>query len=327
MNVLLTGANGFLGSHILDTLRQRGAAVRILLRRTSETGLIERQLPHVEVCYGSLQEPDSLEAAVRGMDCVIHCAGKTKVVRDRQYYSANLEGARNVVRAANAHKGSLRRLVHISSRAVLGPSTSDAPSSEDDAALPVSDYGRSKLLGEREVTGGCQVPYTVLRPSAVYGPRDRDFLHLFRAVRMRLMPLFDGGRQEVNLVYALDVAEAVWRALEAPQAAGKTYNVASPHVSTARELGEEIARQMHVRALPVRLPAAALYPVCLGQELLSRITGRASVLSRQRYRELRAAGWVCSVERIRRDLGFVARTPLSDGIARTLAWYRRHGWL
>jgi len=327
MRVLITGANGFVGSHILDVLREAGAGVRIILRRTSNTRFIQDHLPHVQVHYASLDDPAALQEAMRDTDCVVHCAGKTKVLRLEEYYEANQRGTRSVVDAANQHRGSLRHLIHISSRAVSGPSAPGNPSREDAPPAPISEYGKSKQLGELEVTGGCQVPYTILRPSAVYGPRDADFLHAFRAVRMRLMPLFDGGRQEINLVYARDVAGAVLRVMGDPRAFGNIYNVASPRRSTTREFLEEIARQMHVRPVPVHLPSAALYPVCLAQEIASRLTGRPGILSRQRFCELRAAGWACSVERIRHDFGFVADTPLSEGVRQTTAWYERHGWL
>jgi len=327
MKVLLTGATGFVGSHILDALRAAGLPVRLLLRRTSNTRFIRSHLPHVELFYGSLHDSASLEEAVRGVECVIHCAGKTKVARTRDYYAVNRDGTRNLVRAINERGRGVRHLVHISSRAASGWGTTDSPPAEEDGRAPASHYGMSKLLGEREVTHGSRVPYTVLRPSAVYGPRDTDFLHLFRTVRLRLMPLFDGGRQQVNLVYVRDVAEAVLRVLGEPGAFGRVYHVASPHVSTSRELMEEIARQMRVRAVPLHLPTAALYPVCALQQALSRLSGRPSILNLDKYRELRAAGWVCSVERIRRELGFVASTPLAEGVRLTLGWYRKHGWL
>jgi len=327
MRVFLTGANGLVGSHILDLLRASQVEVVILLRRTSNTRFIEEHLPHVQVRYGSLEDDDVLREAVREVDCIIHCAGKTSVLKTAEFYRANREGPRNVVRAANAHKGSLRHLIHISSRAVFGPSTVVNAAREDDPSQPISDYGRSKLLGEREVTEHCEVPYTVLRPSAVYGPRDEAFLFAFQVVQLRLMPAFTGRKQQINLVYARDVAEAVLRCLDRREAFGRVYNVASPEPCTTADLFEEIGRQMRVRPVPVPLPLAALYPVCVAREILSRITRKPHILNRQKYAELSAPGWVCSSERIRRELGYVAHTSLQEGIARTLDWYRRNGWL
>ena len=327
MRVLLTGANGFVGSHILDQLCAAGRPVRMLLRKTSRTRFIDDHLPGADVCYGSLTDPGSVQEAMRGADCVIHCAGKTKAVRAGEYDAVNLEGTRNLVRAVNAQKEEVKHLIHISSLAANHPAGADAPALEMDAPQPVSDYGRSKLRAEKVVRGFCEVPFTILRPAAAYGPRDGDFLPAFKAIRMHLMPIFGGGRLQLSLVYVGDVAAAVLRCLGNPLAYQKTYHVASPERCTTRDFLREIAAVMNVRALPVFLPFALLYPVCLGQELLARVTGKPNILSRQKLKEMKAPGWVCSTDLIRRDLDFTAGTGLQEGIARTFAWYEQNGWL
>jgi nucleoside-diphosphate-sugar epimerase len=167
----------------------------------------------------------------------------------------------------------------------------------------------------------------ILRPSAVYGPRDTAFLPLFKAVRGHVLPLIGGGRMALSFVFVKDLAEAVAASLTAPAASRKTFLVASPEISTSRLLGEEIASQMKSWTLPLPLPTAALWPLCALQDVASRLTGKANVLSRQKYPELRAAGWVCDSRRLRQELNFVCGTGLARGIAETLAWYRGEGWL
>ena len=205
-----------------------------------------------------------MREAVRGADCVIHCAGKTKAVRAAEYDAVNLEGTRNVVRAVNAEKATVKHLVHISSLAANHPAGADSPALETDAPRPVSEYGRSKLRAEELVRESCEAPFTILRPAAVYGPRDADFLPVFKAVRRHLMPLIGGGRMQLSLVYVGDVAAAALRCLGNPQAYGKTYHVASPEPCTTRDFLREIAAAMNVRAVPVSIPLALLYPVALG---------------------------------------------------------------
>ncbi|MFP4027449.1 MAG: NAD-dependent epimerase/dehydratase family protein [Candidatus Brocadiia bacterium] len=327
MKVLVTGANGFVGSHILDALRERHVSVRILLRHTSDTSFIKRHLNDVEIHYGSLSDPESLADGVDGVQAIIHCAGKTKVVRTEQYYEVNQKGTANLVEVTNRQIDPIDQFIHISSRSVLGPSRSNNPATEKDLPRPISDYGKSKLLAEREVTEKCKVPWTVLRPSAVYGPRDTDFFHAFKTVHNRLMPLFDGGTQQINLIYGPDLADAVLECLGEADAFTEIYNVASPHISTSRGLLEEIARQMNVQPLVFSVPSKFLYPACAIQEFLSNITGKPSIFSRQKYHELQASGWVCSIDKIRRELGYVAETTLSEGVAKTLRWYEEHGWL
>jgi len=327
MRVLLTGGNGFVGSHILDALRAHDLAVRLLLRRTSDTTFIREHLSHVEVCRGAFNNAAALDTALEGMEVLIHCAGKTKAVRVGEYYEANHLATRNLVAAANQHQATLRQFILISSLAAVGPATAASPAREEDIPHPVSDYGRSKHLGEAEVREHCRVPFTILRPAAVFGPRDRDFLLTFRLLRWRLMPLLDGGRMAFSHIYACDLAAATLAVLGRTVTFGKTYHVAHPQPCTNREFLEEIAAQMHVRAVSCPLPLRAVYPLCLAQELAAGLTGKPSILSRQKLAELAAAGWVCSVERLRTDIGFVAPTSLQEGVKMTLHWYQIHGWL
>jgi nucleoside-diphosphate-sugar epimerase len=327
MKVLLTGANGFVGSHILDRLRAQGVAVALLLRATSNTRFIEAHLPRVQVHYGSLSDRDSIRRAARDATHVIHCAGKTKVLCPGELTEANRLGTRNLVEGACAPGTGVRRLLHVSSLAASHPATPDAPAREDDPQAPISLYGRSKLEGEIEVREHCACEFTILRPPAVYGPRDADFLTAFRAVRHHVIPLVRGGRQPLSLIYAEDLAEAAVQCLTSPAAAGRTYNVASPEVATAGEVLRQAARALHAWAVPAPVPVPLLRLLATVQEGLSRLSGRANILNRDKVRELSAPGWVCDTSRLRNEVGFVARTPLAEGLAVTMDWYRTAGWL
>jgi nucleoside-diphosphate-sugar epimerase len=327
MKVLVTGANGFIGSHILDSLHARGRATVALLRPASNQRFIQSHLPRLEVRVGSLGDTQSLDAALRDVTHVIHCAGCTKALSKSEFYEVNQAGTRNVVEAVNRQQGRIQRLVHLSSLAAGGPASPNQPAREDDLPHPVSEYGRSKLAGEREVRGACKTEYVILRPPAAYGPRDEAFLPLFKAVKAHLLPRFGGGRQTLSLVFAEDLAEAVATCLTHPAVAGKTFYVASGEVTTARAVADEIAGQMKTWTLPFSLPTAALWPLCCLQETLSRLTRRPNVLSRQKYAELRAPGWVCDPTKLRQESGFAGGTTLQNGMAKTLDWYRREGWL
>lgn len=327
MKVLLTGANGFLGSHILDGLRQAGMGCSVLLRRTGDVRFITRHLNHIAVCYGSLGDAAALDAALQDVEAVVHCAGKTKVLRHSELREVNEVGTHRLVAAANAHADSIRHFIHISSLAVSGPGTLAQPARASTLPRPVSAYGRSKLAGETAVRKNCRVAWTILRPAAIYGPRDRDFLDLFRAVKWGLLPLFDGGRQPLSLVFAPDAAAAVLACLDRRPAQGKTYHVAHPHPCSSEGLLREIARQTGARIRTVSLPGGFLVPLGGLREALARLSGRPVILSRDKVREIRAPGWVCTTAAIEKDLGFRAPTPLNDGIARTLDWYRQQGWL
>jgi len=324
MKVLLTGANGFVGSHILDSLCARGVASAVLLRPTSDPRFIASHRVEVEVRIGSIDDVRSLADAMRDVTHVIHCAGCTKALHRSDFDRVNHLGTRHVVEAANEQGGRIQRLVLLSSLAAGGPAGPDAPARECDPPHPVSEYGRSKLAGEREVQDGCRAEYVILRPPAVYGPRDAEFGRLFKAVRRHLLPR--PGPQPLSLVYVKDLAEAAATSLAHPAAAGKTFYVAAPEVLTARTLAEEIAAQMDTWTLPLPLPQVAVAALCWLQDGVSWLTRKPNLLSRQKYDELRARGWVCDPTRLRQDVGFACVTSLRQGIAETLAWYRQHGW-
>jgi nucleoside-diphosphate-sugar epimerase len=327
VRVLLTGANGFIGSHLLQELLAAGHRTSILLRETSNTRFIADELRRVDVHYGELRDPGSLQSAVRDAETVIHCAAKTKAVRRREYYSVNSEGTRNLVDACNRAAPGLRQFILVSSLSVSGPGTLERPAREAAPPAPVSVYGHSKMLAERRVRRRCRAPWTILRPAAVYGPRDSDFFLAFRAVRRGLMPLINGGRQRFSLIHVSDVTRAVLRAMGEPVTAGKTYHLAGPVAYSQRGFLDRIAAAMGVRAVPVFVPHVALYPVCLLQELIARVTRRASIMNLQKVSEYAAPGWVCATDGAARDLDFEAGVRLPEGLRRTFRWYVDQGWL
>jgi nucleoside-diphosphate-sugar epimerase len=326
MKVLLTGASGFVGSHTLEALRAHKIETALLLRPISERRFIEPYLSEVEVRPGAIADLENLKQAVAGVTHVIHCAGCTKASRRSQFYEVNHLGTQNVVHAVNAHRGDVQRLLLVSSLAVHGPATAANPAREADAPHPVSDYGKSKLAAEGEVLNHCKVPFTIIRPPAVYGPRDYGFLSMFRAVKAHILPR-PSKRQALSVVYVKDLAEAIVRCLQKPEAAGKTYYAASPEVITGRAMAETIAAQMKRWTVPVPTPPLLLWPVCLLEQLRSQFNGKPRLLSLQKFAELRAPGWVCDPSRLARELGIECATKLESAIAQTLSWYVKEKWL
>lgn len=314
-----------MGSHILDCLRERGIPTRILLRESSSRKFIGTHLDAIQTCEGSIGQPDSLQAALQDVTHVIHCAGLVRALRIREFYQANQIGTRNVVETANA--AGVQRLVHVSSLAAAGPATKEQPVRESDTPQPVSEYGRSKLAGEHEVTRQCRSEFVILRPAAVYGPRDREFLRLFKAVKSGFLPDVGCGRQALSLVFVRDLARVIVDCLDRPAAVGKVFFVSNPEIRTAREFGELVAEEMKRQPIHLPIPRFLLGPVCWGQELVSQLTRKANVLSRQKFAELRAPGWVCDGSRLRNELGLECPTTLAEGVRRTAVAYREEGWL
>ena len=326
MKVLLTGASGFVGSHILDALRARDVPVALLLRTSSDKRFLSQHLSKVESRTGSINDLESLNTALGGISHIIHCAGCTKARKNAEFYIINQLGTRNVVTAANARGGQIERLVHISSLAVTGPATPDKPARENDRPNPISSYGKSKALAESELRDKCEVPFTILRPPAVYGPRDNGFFPMFQAVSRHILPR-PSATQMLSLVFAEDLARGIVEALLDPMAAGRTYFISSAEIVSGRQMADEIAAKMGHWTAPLPMPPALLWPVCLAQEVFSHLTGKPMLLNLQKYAELRAPGWVCDPSLLKSDLNFECQTSLKEGVATTLDWYRQHEWL
>lgn len=325
MQVLLTGANGFVGSHILDTLLDDGVGVTVLLRPGCDRRFIATRLAGARLVEGTLTDPASLDRALEGATHVIHCAGATRALGERQFFEINEGGTRNVMEAIR-RQGGIQRLVHISSLAAVGSAAKGRPLNEQDPERPSSAYGRSKLAADIQVREHCPTEYTILRPPAVYGPRDAEFLRLFKAVQRGFQPVFGDGGQELSFSHVADLARAAVACLSAPGAVRRTFFVAGRERVTSREFGERVAQVSGVRARLVRIPTWVLFPICLGQDVLSQVTGRASVISRHKFGEYQAAALTCDVTRLE-EAGITAATGLQDGLTKTLQWYHSQRWI
>lgn len=317
--VLVTGAAGFIGSHLAETLLASGERMRALIRKSSS----KRFLPPVDLVYGDLTTGEGLAEALTGVNVVIHAAGVTKALHAREYYRGNVAATETLARAL-AGKGV--RFVHVSSLAAVGPSLGEIPVTENTEPRPVTHYGKSKLEAER-IVRDLTPDAVIVRPPVVYGPRDTGVLQVLKPISKGWSVEIAGGTQWFSALYVADLVEGLWAAVKSPSAAGRTYFLAHRKPVSWSELADVAARLMGRRVRVLRLPAAAARAVGLGAELWSRITRQPGILSREKIAEAECRAWTCDPDRATAELGFEARTPLAEGLARTLAWYKEAGWL
>lgn len=320
--VLVTGGSGFVGSHVVDVLLEAGHRVRCLIRAGSRLRWLEGK--PVQTVQADLRHGD-LAPAVDGVDCVIHCAGLTRGSREA-LRAANVDGTRALMEACLA-AGSAPRFVLCSSQAAAGPGRLDRRRRIDDPEAPNSEYGRSKLEAEGEVRGVSDVLETViLRPGAVYGPRDEDTLPFFRMAARRIV-LVPGLRARlVQLVHVRDVARALSLAMSGAQVVGQTYFVVHPRIVSWGELAAAIGRALGRRPLALPLPS----PVFRLAGALSEAMGGARQpggLDRRRARDMVERAWTCDVESALEELGWTPHYDLEEGLEHTVRWYREEGWL
>ena len=324
MKALVTGATGFVGSHLAKALLREGLEVVCLARRTSRLTWLEGLA--VEVRVAGLDEGSALARAVADVDYVFHAAGLTRARSAQQYLAANAEGTRGLLDAVAATSGSVRRFVYVSSQAAAGPSAEAVDETAEPRPLP--GYGASKLAAERIVRDAAgRVPVTIVRPPAVYGARDRNLLPLFRtAQRWRLAPVVGSAAKRVSFVHVADLVAGIWLAGSAEIAEGQTYFLGSGTYSY-REIVSALGEALGKRLWLVRVPSLLARLIGELGELKWTLTRRPQIVSRRKMRDLLQPGWVCSWAKAERELGYRPRVGLACGMRQTAEWYAREGWL
>ena len=326
MKVLITGASGFLGSHIAEQFAAAGHEIRLLLRRASSREFLT--FSHEEA-VGDVTDPRSLRRAVEGVDAVVHPAGLVKARSEAEFRAVNEEGTSNLLKATEERTPDLRRFIYISSMSAHGPSPGGEPRPADAEPKPVSAYGRSKLGGETATRSSALAGRSVIfRMPVIYGPRDPALLPFFKAVRYRIAPLLRGGRNRLSIVYASDAAKAVVEATTAEaNVGGRTYSPEDGTVHAWRDLLSAIERASGRRALMLPVPLIGYQAAGFVSGLFGRITGQAQVFDSDKVREMRRRAWVCSSQALREDLGWRSSVQIEEGARLTREWYREAGWL
>ncbi len=331
MKVLVTGASGFLGGHVAELLSKRGDSVRALVRSTSNRKHLQG-LANVELFEGGIEEVDRVREAVDGVDAIVHAAGLVKARSTDEFFAVNVGGTSNLIQAARTRSrgrpGVIKRFVYVSSLTACGPSPDGRPVPLDQES-PIDAYGRSKLAAEKVVLSAKDdFPVVVLRPGAIYGPRDGEILDVFKSIRWGLLPLVAAGEAKGVWIYATDCAEACIRAIDADIPSGQVFFVDDgTGPMDQNELFAEAERALGRRARVRKgLPVPVLMAVARGIEAFGRVTNRAVMLTPEKARML-LMHWVCSSDATRAALGWEPKVLRKEGMERAVAWYRDNGWL
>ncbi len=326
MKILVTGATGFIGSHLVERLRERGNDIVCVAK--DELNIMVLRSLGVDVVLGDLNNGIDWSRILRGVDYIYHLAGLTRAKWSGEYYTENYVATKRFVEACLVHCTSLRRFIYVSSQTAAGPSPDGSPVSEAAPCHPVSHYGRSKLLAELEVARvRDRMPMTIVRPSAVYGPRERDWYEYFKTVKRGLQPIIGLREKRMSLIHVNDLVEGIILAGESAVAEGESYFLANEDVYTTIEIGNAIAHSMGKSPIKVRLPHAMVYLVGAMAELCAKTLQKQIFFNIQKVRESVQDAWVCSVEKAKAQLGYRQRIALDDGMQQTYAWYCKHGWL
>jgi len=343
--VFVTGGSGFIGSHLVQTLRARGERVRCLVRKGSKSKLLREA--GAELIYGEIDQPQLLEEGMYGANAVFHLAGLTTALRYDDLLKVNRDGTKEVARAC-AKQRTPPKLILVSSIAASGPAPRGQIRVEADVPAPVSNYGRSKLAGEQEALAlADKVPTTIVRPGIVFGPRNQSMLPIFTSIKYFNLHFVPGFHfPPLSFIHVADCVELLLRARErgevvasartgenghAKTAEGKSkgyYFAVAPEYPSYAEFGKmagQLIRRPYVFVIPCLRPIS--WAIGGVGEVVANLRRQPGDVNLDKIQEALAPSWACSAEAAKRDLAFAPPKSLQERLAETMSWYQKEGWL
>ena len=348
MTILVTGASGFIGSYIVQEGLDKGFEVWAGMRGTSSRGYLQDE--RIRFAQLDLSNPTLLRQQLRqykeqlggkGWDYVVHAAGATKCLDEQDFYRTNTDGTRHLIDALRAEEMVPRRFVFVSSLSIFGAirekpvrkPTADnpwiySPILLTDTPQPNTAYGRSKLKAEEYLQQQQDFPYTILRPTGVYGPREKDYFMMAKSIRQHIDFAVGFRPQEITFVYMMDVVQAIYKCIEAPAAVGKSYFLSDGEVYNSRRFSDLLQQNLgNPWVLHIKAPLWMLRIICWVSTRVSHFTGKMNALNDDKFFILSQRNWQCDIEPAKRDFGYQPQWKLEQGVAATIKWYQENGWI
>lgn len=331
MKILITGASGFIGSFIVEKALKQGFETWAAVRKSSSKEYLQDERIHFIELNLSSKAQLIEQLRPHQFDYVVHAAGVTKCLNKADFRRINTEGTKNLVDALLDLQMPLKRFVFLSSLSVFGAIKEQLPYDEireDDTPKPNTEYGRSKLEAERYIDSiGSRLPYIILRPTGVYGPREKDYFMMAKSIKQHIDFAVGYQRQDITFVYVTDVVQAVFLALEKGET-GRKYFLSDGQVYQSTTFSdlihEELGRPWWLR---ITAPVWVLRVVTFFGEYIGHMTGKVTALNNDKYNILRQRNWRCDIEPTRHELGFEPKVQLKEGVKTTIQWYKDHKWL
>ncbi len=323
---LVTGANGFVGSHLCEKLLSIGCRVCALVRKTSNLRFLKNL--DIEYRYGDVCHPQSLNNAVRDIDFIFHSAGLTKAKDYEDFYKVNHIGTLNLLEAALNTGKPPKRFIYISSQAASGPGVNLTPITEEHTPAPVTTYGKSKLRGEEEVIKRLDsISSTIIRPPSIYGARDKEIYTFFKSASMGIKPYFGRDKAILSMVYIDDLVDGIIQAAFNSKTISEVYFITDDEVYDWEEVVANLLAAFGKKGIPINIPVPLFLWSGSFSEKISRALGKAPMFTREKAYEITRRNWACSCRKAAETFGYSPRVKFSEGAELTAKWYKENRWL
>ncbi len=323
---VVTGASGFVGSHLVDLLLEKGHKVVCIVRKTSNLRWLENK--PVEIFDKGLFDKNALKEVLQNADYLFHVAGVVKAKKEEGYFRGNVETTRNLLDALVEVNPGIKKVVVISSLTACGPATIEKPCTEETEPHPITTYGRSKVAQEKLCAEYMdKLPITIVRPPAIYGERDTEIYLVFKTYSKGLMTLVGFNRKLVSLIHVKDLVDGIYLAGMSDKSKGRIYFVSSEEFYEWPQIGNAIAKVFGKKALTVRLPHFLVYTVAVFAQFFAMFSSKPATFNIEKAKDFVQEAWTCDVTRAKEELGFRQNISLEDGLKRTISWYKENKWL
>lgn len=320
--ILVTGASGFIGSHVVDALLKRHCTVHCLVRRTSDLSLLDRT--KVQIHYGNLEGSFSLKECLQKTDYVFHCAGLTIAKTRQEFFRVNATACKSLYEQCVLYGKHLKRIVHISSLASVGPAEPNQPVDENTPCRPLTYYGKSKLAGEEiALKFSHALPLVILRPSVVYGPRERNFFGFIDGIAKGWNLKIGPENRVLSLIYITDLVQAMLKAAVGPSSGKDVYFITDGNCYHWDDVVETASKILNVRPRSIRIPDGFLIFIGLLLEFISIYQKKAPLLDSQRIIDIRQSTWTASSKKFFDRFEFQPQYDLQKGLEETVNWHQK----
>lgn len=323
---VVTGANGFVGSHLVDHLLEKNYEVRCIVRKSSDLKWLNGK--DIKIFDCGLLDIEGMSKAFQNADYIYHVAGVVKSKKPEGYFKGNVDTTKALLDAACMNVSTLKRVLVVGSLTTVGPSTNETPADENIIPKPITTYGRSKLAQEELANSyKGKLPITICRAPAVYGERDTEIFIFFQTFNKGLMTTIGFDRKVISLIHVRDLVEGFVLAAQSEKAKGETYFISSDKYYTWDEVGEVTGKIMSKKPFKVAVPHPVVYSVAAIAQFLSLFSRKPATLNLEKAKDITQHAWICSTSKAAKDFGYHQKISLEQGIERTVNWYRQMKWL
>lgn len=328
--ILITGASGFVGSFLVEAFLAAEAELEVYagVRKTSSRKfLTDPRIQFFEMDFSNQKKLEK-DLGEQGFNYVIHNAGLTKADRKKDYFLVNCEYTENLIRALSGLSTPVEKFVFMSSMAAYGPAD-NMPGDlvkENDIPHPIDTYGESKLAAEQMIKKYKDLPYLIFRPTAVYGPREKDIYTFFTILNKGIEPYIGRKEQVLTFIYVKDLAQLMVKAILSKHEQ-KSYFVADDQVYSNYDLGKYGKQFLNKKALKIKVPTTLVRGIAYLNETVGKLTGKMPVLNLEKANFLESLNWKCDIRALKTDFNFTPAYNLETGLKETIAWYQENRWL